>query len=117
MKASVQYNDYLGTAAADISDWIKLDEYLEQKGVDTNHYEAIGAEFFHGERSFWASIICIDKESKTPNKAVRISFEKGLSEEEFFSLFKRFEVVITKKYGNYQDLEVDGDTIMIDDRE
>ena len=117
MKASVQYNDYLGTAAADISDWIKLDEYLEQKGVDTNRYEAIGAEFFHGVRSFWASIICIDKESKTPNKAVRISFEKGLSEEEFFSLFKRFEVVITKKYGNYQDLEVDGDTIMIDDRE
>ena len=31
MKASVQYNDFIGTAAADINDWIRLDEYLKQK--------------------------------------------------------------------------------------
>ena len=29
MKASVQYNDYLGTAAADGSDWIMLNDYLK----------------------------------------------------------------------------------------
>lgn len=117
MKASVQYNDYLGTAAADGADWIMLNEYLKQKGVDTSRYEAVGAEFFHGVGCFWASIICIDKESDTPNKAVKISFEKGLTEDEFFNLFKRFNVVITKKYGDYQDWEIEDNPIMIDDRE
>ena len=34
MKASVQDNDFIGTAAADINDWIRLDEDLKQKGVD-----------------------------------------------------------------------------------
>ena len=48
MKASVQYNDYLGTAAADGADWIMLNEYLKQKGVDTSRYEAVGAEFSMG---------------------------------------------------------------------
>ena len=116
MKASVQYNDFIGTAAADINDWIRLDEYLKQKGVDTERYEPIGAEFYHGERYFGASIICKDKQSENPNKAVKISFEKGLSKEEFFNLFKIFNVIITKKYGEYQNWELDEDTILIDDR-
>lgn len=116
MKASVQYNDYLGTAAADGSDWIMLNDYLKQKGVDTNRYEAVGAEFFHGERSFWASIICIDKESDTPNRVVKISFEKGMTVEEFFNLFKRFNVIITRKHIDYQNWDLEDNPIMIDDR-
>lgn len=117
MKACVQYNDYLGTAAADISDHINLRDYLTQKGVDTDRYEPIGAEFYHGERFFNASIICIDSQSETPDKAVKFGFEKGLTEEEFFNLFKRFEVIVTRKHGGYQDWELDENTIMIDDRE
>ena len=116
MKASVQYNDYYGTAAADGSDWIMLNDFLEQKGVDINRYEAIGAEFYHGVSSFWASIICIDKESDTPNKAVKISFEEGLTTDEFFNLFKRFNVIITRKHGGYQEWELDDNPIIIDNR-
>ena len=42
---------------------------------------------------------------------------EGLTEEEFFNLFKRFEVIVTRKHGGYQDWELDENTIMIDDRE
>lgn len=117
MKAEVQYNDFIGTAAADMSDWIKLDDYLTKKGIDTKRYEPIGAKFFRSESYFSASIICNDKQSEIPNKAVQISFEKGLDQEEFFNLFKRFDVIVTKQFGNYQDWELDEDTIMIDDRD
>lgn len=113
MKASVQYNDFIGTAAADISDWITLKGFLEKKGVDTNRYEAIGAEFYHGERYFNASIICKDNESDNPNEAVKISFENGLSEDEFFQLFKRFNVVIVNSHRNYQDMELCEETIIL----
>ena len=116
MKAEVQYNDFVGTAAADISDWLSLGEYLKIKGVDTERYEPIGAEFFNGEGYFGACIICKDNQSAELNKAVKISFEKGLNKEEFFTLFKRFNVIITEKHGNYQELELDDNPIIIDDK-
>ena len=31
MKATVQYNDYVGSTAADISDFTTLEKYLEEK--------------------------------------------------------------------------------------
>ncbi len=117
MKAKVQYNDFIGTAAADISDWINLEQYLKQKGIDTEQYEPIGVEFYNGVGYFNASIICKDNRSENPNKAVEISFENGLDKEEFFNLFKRFNVIVTKKYGNYQDWELDANPIIIDNRD
>jgi len=36
--------------------------------------------------------------------------------DEFFDLFKRFEVVVTAKYDGYQDQEIN-DEVMFDDRE
>ena len=46
MKAYVQYNDFLGTAAADISDYTTLEKYLNGINVDTNRYHPIGAKFY-----------------------------------------------------------------------
>lgn len=115
MKAEVQYNDFIGTAAADGSDWLSLGEYLQKKGVDTERYEPIGAEFYHGEGYFGASIICKDNQSNEPNKAVKISFEEGLNQEEFFNLFKRFNVIITSRFGNCQEWELDDNPIIIDE--
>lgn len=45
MKAYVQYNDFLGTAAADISDYTTLEKYLNGINVDTNRYHPIGLNF------------------------------------------------------------------------
>lgn len=117
MKAQVQYNDFIGTAAADESDHIKLKAFLEKKGVDVERYEPIGAKFYMGGRNFYGHILCKDHHEERENFAVKISFENGLSCDEFFSLFKRFEVIITLKHGGYQDWELQNDSIHIDDRE
>lgn len=114
MKASVQYNDFLGTSAADWNDYFSMEEFLKQRGVDTERYEPIGAEFFNVERYFNAYIICRDKQSGESKKAVKFSFEDGFSMEEFFNLFKRFNVILTKKHGNYQDWELDEEPILVD---
>lgn len=113
MKATVQYNDFVGTAAADIRDGLDLSEYIMRKGVDTKRYEPIGAEFFSGEHFFRAHIICVDKFAEDSKKAVKFSFKEDLSDEEFFGLFKRFRVIITKKYEDYQNWELNDDSITI----
>ena len=48
MKASVQYNDYLGTAAADFADSSSLEDYLKRRGVDTERYWHVGVELNTG---------------------------------------------------------------------
>ena len=119
MKANTQYNDFIGTAAADISDHTNLREFLASRGIDTERYEPIGASFYHGYTDFFnASIVCIDKEQSTDENPyiVDISFEDEFTHEEFFNLFKRFDVVITKKHEGHQDKEID-EEITFDDRE
>lgn len=118
MKAFVQYNDLLGTSAADKSDHVWIDSVLIKRGVDTNKYEAVGASFHAGYSNYFsASIICVDKEKSTDNKKhiVSISFENEFTKEQFFDLFKRFEVIVTKKFGDYESLEID-EEIIFDDR-
>jgi len=118
MKASVQYNDFIGTSAADINDHTNLNKFLASRGVDTDRYDAIGASFYAGYSDFFsASIICIDKEQSTAEKKhiVKIGFEAEFDKDEFFDLFKRFYVVISKKYDGYQDQEID-EEITVDDR-
>ncbi|MFP9097860.1 hypothetical protein ACLI09_02295 [Flavobacterium sp. RHBU_24] len=107
MKAEVQYNDFVGTAAADISDHTSLEDFIGLKGVDTDRFNPIGVEFYSGySDSFLTSIICIDNErSNSVDKfLVNINFE--LNKDEFFDLFKRFNVVIFSNYGGYENLEV-----------
>jgi len=118
MKASVQYNDFIGTSSADINDHTNLNKFLASRGVDTDRYDAIGASFYAGYSDFFsASIICIDKEQSTAEKKhiVKIGFEAEFDKDEFFDLFKRFYVVISKKYDGYQDQEID-EEITVDDR-
>ena len=45
MKASTQYNDFVGKAVTDISDHSNLIIYLNSRGVDTERFEPIGANF------------------------------------------------------------------------
>lgn len=118
MKATTQYTDFKGTAAADISDHYDLEAFLKDRGVDTDRYQAIGVEFYHGEGDFFsATIICVDKENSTDENPYisNLSFENGITSEDFFGLFKRFEVVLTKKYGGYEEYEIN-ESIIIDDR-
>lgn len=119
MKAEVQYNDFIGTAAADISDHTHLENFISSRGIDTERYQAIGASFYAGYSDYFSvSILCIDKDNSAELKKhiVKIGFEKDISKDDFFVLFKRFNVVITQKYGNYEQLEVD-EEFHFDDRD
>ena len=118
MKAEVQYNDFIGTAAADISDFTNLNDFLKSRGVNTERFKAIGAHFYNGYSNFFsASIICIDREHTTSEKKhiVNIGFENDLHKDEFFDLFKRFNVLITQRFGGYENMEID-EELIFDDR-
>ena len=117
MKALVQYNDITGTAAADLSDHTNLNDFLVSRGVNTTQYEAIGASFHSNYNdSFTATIICVDKEQSTnENKYItEISFENEFSKDEFFSLFKRINVVISQNSNDHEQ-EIN-EKITFDDR-
>lgn len=119
MNASVQYNDFIGTAAADISDHSNLNDFLANRGVDISKYDAIGASFSTGYSNYISvAIICIDKEQSTENKKhiVKLKFESKFEISEFLDLFKSFEVVITNNHSGYPESEID-ESIRIDDRE
>lgn len=118
MRASTQYNDYRGTSAADISDYVTLEDFFKRKGVNVNKYKPIGVDvYFNSPNNFNVRFICVDQESDE-NKAVTIGFEEGVSMEEFLGLFKRLNVLFTWNKGGhgYQDWDLDDDTIMFDNR-
>lgn len=99
MKASVQYDDYVGTAAADISDYTSLIDVLNEWGVDTERYYPVGITFYSGTGGFITfSILCEDK-LENPGKVVKISYDKepGYSISDIMNLFKRFQVIVTTK--------------------
>ena len=119
MKASTQYNDYKGTAAADVSDYLFIRDYLKDRGVDIERYEPVGFELYTGYSNFVSyRFICKDNYSDE-NRLVKIGFESKDNISDFLDLFKRFNVVLTwnKSDINYADWEVSDDTIMIDDRQ
>lgn len=119
MKADVQYNDFIGSAAADISDHTELEAFLRRRGVDTKRYEAIGAQFYHSYAHFFnGSVICIDHQKSTEEKKhiVSMDFQREFSHEEFFDLFKRFNVMVTKQYYGYEDMKIN-EEITIEDLE
>lgn len=109
MKANTSYNDFMGTAAADISDHINLKEFLISKGVDIERYDPIGANFYHGSADFFSgSIICIDlqKSTNTIPYIVQLSFESEFTRDDFFNFFKSFNIIVTKR-NLYQEKEID----------
>lgn len=118
MKASVQYNDYRGTAAADASDFGSLEAYLKGRGVDTERYWPVGVELDAGNDGYISlGFICLDKERN--DQAVKVCFESKDKLEDFIGLFKRLNVVLMWAKGSdkYADLEPAADPVYIDDRE
>ena len=99
MKASVQYNDLKGTAAADISDFYQtsLQKYLvdSYEQYDGERYKCCGCTIFvSGQLEKPAgniAFVCFDK---VENKYVKFFPKADLSLDDIFSLFKRLEVVL-----------------------
>ena len=112
MKASVQYNDFVGSAAADVSDFYhsSLQNYLikSYEQYDGDRFDCKGCTIFvsgqHEEPKGNIAFVCFDK---VENKYVKFCPYVDLSLNEIFSLFKRFEIVIGKK--DIEGIEVAND--------
>ena len=111
MEASVQYNDLVGTSAADVSDvyMSSLQNYLvgNYDSYDGDRYICHGCKIYvsgqNVEPSGNIAFVCWDNIDK---KHVSFYPLKDLTLNEIFALFKRFAVVIGKEI---EAIEVDGD--------
>ena len=105
MKADVQYNDFVGTAAADISDFLgsKFGDDLYSFGkyfkVDETRFKVIGISIY-GTDSFYISFLCVDKLKSTENKEhiVKMSIDIENEKEILDFLFKRLHIVLHSKF-------------------
>jgi len=99
MKASVQYNDFIGTAAADISDFKSLDDLMKSQRIDPSRYEAVGVNFYSGEHDYFScSLLCLDKSVGDKDNPHLVKIMIDLESKDFFKYFKRFNVVLMDKY-------------------
>lgn len=111
MKASVQYNDLLGSSAADLSDYYQssLQNYLVEtySQYDESRYICKGCTIWVSGQQVTPQgnieFVCYDK---IEDKYVKFCPEADLSLNDIFSLFKRFEVVLGNKI---EDIEVNDD--------
>lgn len=108
--AGVQYNDSTGTAAADDHDNRDMSHFLKEKGLIQNDEHVVGIKLWSGEvhgdtqdRPIYVTVFVatppgLDNiraavESGNPLHVRKIRLEMMLNE--FFGLFKRFEICIS----------------------
>lgn len=115
MKADVQYNDFKGTAAADISDYLgsKYGDYLGSFGklfkIDEERFRVIGISIYGTDR-FYISLLCVDKVKSSGEKEYIVSMSIEIENEKDILdlLFKRLHIVLHSKFDDkYANLEYD----------
>lgn len=121
MKASVQYNDFVGTSAADISDALSqysgdnLESIADYFGLNKTRFKIIGVSIY-GTENFMISLICIDNEKSTQQKNHLVSIAVEIDEENPLSvLFKRLNFVIHNQFDvEATNLEIDEEASFTD---
>lgn len=111
-KASVQYDDLVGTSAADRADDFRLEEFFESKGYISreNRDTVVAIEFWsgenHGKAHECTATLTVanlqgyenfDAYLADSNRPPLRSISVTMSNDEFFGHFKRFHVVLTHK--------------------
>jgi hypothetical protein len=110
LKASVQYGDWEGTAAADNADHRSIHDLLREKGMIFEDEFPVGLEFYIGEnhngevQEPYLSVLLLDRPNyDTVAEEVKattgpLTFRKvrvDLTLNEFLGLFKRFSVTLS----------------------
>ena len=114
MKAKVQYNDFTGTAAADISDlWINsIDEYLANASPHYNRdeYSCIGCELYvAGDNGLDIIFYCRHVKH---GEIVPIRLNRDVNTSELCNIFKRLSIVIGNNIEDIAEPEIE--TIYLD---
>ena len=111
--ASVQYNDQVGTAAADHSDDDSLISWLRENGNAEDSEYLIGVEMFVSDLAIendddpvWVSAFLQDENDGSIRKV-----RTNMSFEAFFSSFKRFNIMLSR-HGELtdEDVSIDSET-------
>lgn len=113
-KADAQYDDWIGTAAADDNHEMGLYALLEKRGLKRDGEALVGVSFYSGEHFLSISAYLVEATDAVSAKAYLDGAETpnlrkvdidNVSAEEFLSFFKRFNVVLGKKGLNLTDRE------------
>lgn len=109
--AHVQYDDWTGTAAADAADVRDIRKFARENGLLADDEFLVGFEFYSGGQTaagsaYFSARIFVIPASNFEEATAEISTkqplpvqvrELNLSIDQFFGLFKRFDVVLTQK--------------------
>jgi len=119
-KASVQYGDWKGTAAADDADQITLSRYLESNGLIKDEEFLLGSSIYIGENhggKIGAAYVTAYLFTPPPNTTVDAALyeitgpipvrevELEIPLEQYLAFFKRFKVFQTNKHLNLEGRE------------
>lgn len=102
MKASTQYTDLVGTAAADVSDLTTknntLEEVANEFGIDQTRFKVVGLSIYGKEKQSVA-FICEDLSKSTPDNPhmVKLYIE---DDDKLDLILKRLHIVLYNKYDN-----------------
>lgn len=113
MKVNVQYNDFRGTIAADISDFIggnSLKKIAEHFELDSNRFRIVGLSI-HGVEELQLDLRCVDLEKTTPEKEYIVDLNVDLNGENPLALlFKRLHISLHNQHDEkYLDSNLDSD--------
>ncbi|WP_186990426.1 hypothetical protein [Constantimarinum furrinae] len=114
MKASTQYTDFTGYAAADISDYLgsgggdDLARMAKFFKLDTTRFKIVGISIY-GTEDPHVSLYCVDKKQSTDEKEHIVSMSVHIEEKNILPvLFKRLHIVLHDKYDKkYPEIDYD----------
>lgn len=115
MKADVQYNDFIGNAAADISDGLGGPGGDDLKTIgkffklDENRFKIVALSIY-GVEHLYMSLICVDKKTSTEDNEhiVSMSIDVDNERKNLGTLFKRLHIVLHDKFDDkYVNREYD----------
>ncbi|MGN7823144.1 hypothetical protein ACTJJB_23695 [Chitinophaga sp. 22536] len=122
MKANVQYGDFKGSAAADISDSLSRLAGNSLKGIgkyfklDEKRFDPVGISIY-GTDHFYISLLCVDKNKSKEGKEhiVSMSMDVADDREILRILFKRLNIVLYSRFDTqYENLNYDQEVLYSD---
>ena len=99
MKASTQYNDLFGTAAAELSsrDTDKFEFIADEIGLNKERFRIVGVRL-HGIPDTSITLICLDRERSTDNNDYMVEMYLDEGEDLTTGIFDRFNVVLYDRF-------------------
>lgn len=115
MKADAIYNDFVGLATADISDYLgskygdDLDSFGKYFKIDETRFKVVGISIYKTD-NFYISFLCVDKLKSTVEKEhlVKMSIDIDNEREILDILFKRLHIILHSKFDDkYPNMKYD----------